>query len=137
MEDNDRDDGPSDFATKFMEASAENPNFTDMNVLRGCMANIIAGSDTTSATLNSVLFRIYSDPARLQRLRDEIDQFPKQGGNDGPITYKESLKMPYLQACIKEGLRIHPATGLPLFRVVPTDGATIAGVWFPAGVSLS
>ncbi|KAF7536409.1 hypothetical protein G7054_g4544 [Neopestalotiopsis clavispora] len=115
MEDNNRDDDPSDFATKFMEASAENPNFTDMNVLRGCMANIIVGSDTTSATLNSILCRIYSDPTRLQRLRNEIDHSP------GKV------------ACIKEGLRIHPATGLPLFRVVPTDGATIAGVWFPAG----
>ncbi|ETS79739.1 hypothetical protein PFICI_09592 [Pestalotiopsis fici W106-1] len=132
-QDSDRQDGPSDFATKFMEASAESSKFTDLNTLRGCMANIIAGSDTTSATLNSILFRIYGDSSCLQRLRDEIDQFPKQGGMTQPISYKESLQMPYLQACIKEGLRIHPATGLPLFRLVPPGGATIAGVNFPAG----
>ncbi|KAI4592526.1 hypothetical protein KJ359_011108 [Pestalotiopsis sp. 9143b] len=126
-------DGPSDFATKFIEANAENPKFTDLNVLRGCMANIVAGSDTTSATLNSILFRIFSDKDCLQRLRNEIDQFPKEGGTTQPITYKESLQMQYLQACIKEGLRIHPATGLPLFRVVPAGGASIAGVQFPPG----
>ena len=43
--------------------------------------------------------------------------------------------MPYLQACIKEGLRMHPATGLPLARVVPKGGATICGRYFPEDVS--
>lgn len=43
--------------------------------------------------------------------------------------------MPYLQACIKESLRLHPATGLPLARVVPEGGATISETFFPAGVS--
>lgn len=44
--------------------------------------------------------------------------------------------MPYLQACIQEGLRVHPATGLPLVRLVPEGGATISGRFFPPGVSL-
>jgi cytochrome P450 len=43
--------------------------------------------------------------------------------------------MPYLQAVIKEGLRLHPAGGLPLSRVVPKGGATIARHFFPEGVS--
>jgi cytochrome P450 len=33
--------------------------------------------------------------------------------------------MPYLQAVMKEALRMHPATGLPLERVVPAGGASI------------
>lgn len=43
--------------------------------------------------------------------------------------------MPYLQAVIREGLRIHPSTGLPLERVVPKGGAQIAETFFPEGVS--
>lgn len=44
--------------------------------------------------------------------------------------------MKYLQACIKEALRLHPATGLPLERVVPRGGVVLSGTYFPAGVCL-
>lgn len=44
--------------------------------------------------------------------------------------------MPYLQAVIKEALRLHPATGLPLWRVVPEGGAEISGQYFPAGTTV-
>ena len=57
------------------------------------------------------------------------------GQLSSPVTFQEAQKLPFLQACIKEGLRIHPVTGLPLARVVPDGGATIAGQFFPANVS--
>lgn len=41
--------------------------------------------------------------------------------------------MKYLQAVIKEGLRIHPAVGLLLERVVPQGGAEFGDVWLPEG----
>ncbi|KAJ4193595.1 hypothetical protein NW755_003589 [Fusarium falciforme] len=56
-----------------------------------------------------------------------------QLGDVDKIPFKDTQSMPYLQACIKESLRLHPATGLPLARVVPEGGATITGTFFPAG----
>ncbi|KAK5723190.1 hypothetical protein LTR17_013910 [Elasticomyces elasticus] len=44
--------------------------------------------------------------------------------------------MPYLQAVIKEALRVHPAVGQPLSRLVPPGGAEIAGRYFPADASV-
>ncbi|KAK1596878.1 uncharacterized protein LY79DRAFT_34385 [Colletotrichum navitas] len=44
--------------------------------------------------------------------------------------------MPFLQAVIKEALRIHLAFGVPIEWVAPEDGATIAGGFFPAGVRM-
>jgi cytochrome P450 len=41
--------------------------------------------------------------------------------------------MPYFQACVREALRMHPAVGQLLERVVPPEGATISGVFLPAG----
>jgi cytochrome P450 len=51
--------------------------------------------------------------------------------------FKEAQNLPYLQAVIKEALRLHPASGLPLGRVVPKGGAEIAGYYFPEQVSFS
>lgn len=48
-------------------------------------------------------------------------------------TFKDSQEMPYLQAVLKEALRLHPATGLPLWRVVPEGGVQIGDHWLPPG----
>lgn len=53
------------------------------------------------------------------------------------LTFNDTQKMPYLQAVIKEGIRLHPAAGLPLQRVVPKGGVKLAGQFFPEGVSFS
>lgn len=41
--------------------------------------------------------------------------------------------MPYLQACIKEALRVHAAVGLPLWRIVLEGGRQISERHFPQG----
>ncbi|KAK3112406.1 hypothetical protein LTR53_011353 [Teratosphaeriaceae sp. CCFEE 6253] len=53
-----------------------------------------------------------------------------------PVTFQQAQQMPYLQAVIKEALRVHPAVGQPLSRIVPPGGAEIAGRYFPAGSSI-
>jgi hypothetical protein len=50
-----------------------------------------------------------------------------------PITFDQGQRLTYIQACIKEGLRLHPAVGMLLERLVPNGGATFDGVFFPAG----
>jgi cytochrome P450 len=53
------------------------------------------------------------------------------GSISSPITDAESRKLPYLQAVIKEGLRIYPpVTGLFL-KEVPAGGDTINGLFIP------
>ncbi len=45
--------------------------------------------------------------------------------------------MPYLNACIKEALRIHPAVQFTLPRVVPPAGLQLHGHTFAPGVRYS
>lgn len=71
------------------------------------------------------------------QLRREIDIAIEERGSTDMLSFQEAQKLPYLQACIKEGLRVHPATGLPMVRVVPKGGAQIAGRYFPAKVGPS
>lgn len=44
--------------------------------------------------------------------------------------------MPYLEAVVKESLRLHSSVGLPMWRVVPEGGIEIAGQFLPAGTNV-
>ncbi|KAK2685269.1 hypothetical protein QWA68_015638 [Fusarium oxysporum] len=106
---------------------------TEEDVMRTCAINIVAGSDTTSISLTGVLWALLRNPEAMEKLRAEVDDKYLSGEIGDPISFADAQKMPYLQAVIREGLRLHPAGGLPLSRVVPKGGATIAGHFFPEG----
>lgn len=100
-------------------------------------SNIGAGSDTTAITLSALFYYINKNPSVLEKLRQEIEDGVKEGTISDPITFKESQNLVYLQAVIKETLRLHPAVGTILPRVVPKGGITLGGIFFPEGVSIS
>ena len=77
------------------------------------------------------------NPECLRKLRLEIETAEEEDRLSTPLTFKEGQALPYLQAAIKETLRLHPAVGQILARVVPEGGAELAGRFFPPGVSLS
>ena len=97
--------------------------------------NMAAGSDTTAISLSAILYYLLKNPRAFDTLRREIDTQQKEGTISQHVTFKESQDLPYLQAVLKEALRMHPATGLPLERIVPEGGAEICDRFFPAGVS--
>jgi len=99
---------------------------------------IIAGSDSTTTVLRSTLFLLVGHPTAYSKLRSEIDTAVRDGRASYPVmTYAEALKLPYLQACIWEGLRMYP----PLFglkaKLAPPGGETVKGIYFPAGVEVA
>ncbi|KAI6783632.1 cytochrome p450 oxidoreductase [Emericellopsis cladophorae] len=123
------------FLSKFLVKHAEDPEkFShQQHVVAACVSNVTAGSDTTAISLSAILYYLIKNPDCLLRLRVEIDEFQSRGQLSGYPSFKETQQMTYLQATIKEALRMHPATGLPLERVVPRDGIEIAGQYFPKG----
>ncbi|KXH69317.1 cytochrome P450 [Colletotrichum salicis] len=127
--------GTMDFLSKFLgKHSEDSSTFSQYHVLAGCVSNMVAGSDTTAISLSAILYQLLRNPKEMSKLQEEIDEFSsRRTGHPRRLNFQESLKLPYLQAVIKEALRLHPATGLPLERVVPEGGATIAGRFFPAG----
>lgn len=136
--DNDRDKGEGglndDFLSKVLALHRAAPDrFSMDDVISTCTSNVGAGSDTTGSSLSSILYYLVRNPLTLRRLQAEIEGETQRGTVSSPITFQEAQAMPYLQAVIKESLRLHPATGLPLARVVPAAGAVIAGTWFPGG----
>ncbi|KAJ5523622.1 hypothetical protein N7513_013166 [Penicillium frequentans] len=123
------------FLTRLLKMHSDNPSkLTKADIFTTCITNIGAGSDTTSVSLTSVMYHLMANPSKYETLCAEIHEADKQGNLSSPyISFQEAQKLPYLQACIKEALRMHPATGLPLARVVPEGGTTLCGRFFPAG----
>ncbi|KAI3323954.1 cytochrome P450 [Xylariaceae sp. AK1471] len=126
--------GPEPFVSKFLGKHVQDPEkFTYPHMLGGCVGNMAAGSDTTAISLSAILYYLLKNSQALEELRKEITEFQDRGLLSDSFGFKVTQQMPYLQAVFKEALRIHPATGLPLERVVPEGGATIGGFFFPAG----
>ena len=92
-----------------------------------------AGADTTAIALRSVFYHLMRNPSAYTRLLREIDTASADGSLSDPVTYSEAVKLPYLNAVIKEAMRLHPSVGLHMPRTVPAGGATISGLFFPPG----
>ncbi|RAL09965.1 cytochrome P450 [Aspergillus homomorphus CBS 101889] len=73
-------------------------------------------------------------PRSLEKVRQELDSSILASSD--AIKLADVQKLPYFQAAIKEALRMHPATGLPLWRTVPRGGMTIGGRYFAEGTNL-
>ena len=117
-----------DFLTKIMRMKDDDKRgVTDYDVTALCLSNIIAGSDTTGTSLSGILYHLIRTPRAMKKLREELATVPTN------VSFAVAQEMKYLQACIKEGLRLHVAVGLPLFREVVGNGAEISGQSFPPG----
>lgn len=124
----------NDFLSKLMDLGKAG-KIGEMDVITSLGANIAAGSDTTTISLSIVLYFLANHHQKAVSLRADISAFEQAETVSSPVTFQEAQMMPYLQAVLKEALRIHPATGMILARTVPSQGAMIHGTFFPGGVS--
>ncbi|KAI0169008.1 cytochrome P450 [Hypoxylon sp. FL1284] len=127
-----------DLLSKFLAAQDSRPDFmSDTLVQTMAVSMAFAGSETTAISLASVFYYLLRNPSALKKLLKEIDEAASSGlfsdYDTGLVTWTESQKLPYLDACIKEAFRLHPAAGLPLERIVPEPGAEIAGRYVKGG----
>lgn len=100
------------------------------------LVNIIAGSDTTATAIRTTMLYLMSSPQVYQKLAHEIRVAAAEGRLSNPITDEEARGLPYLQAVIKEGLRVFPpVTGL-MPTMVPPGGDVIRGIHMPEGTEI-
>ena len=113
-----------------------NPDsFRNEDVFYHMSMNVLAGGETTAVSMANIVYYLIKNPRVLVKLRAELEDALKQREEPSSrISVKEAQNVPYLQAVIKESLRILP-NGLHFPRVVPEGGLTLAGQFFPEGVS--
>ena len=123
-----------DLLSRLFEVNKEKPNeMNDNAVLSMATSNVFAGSDTTAISLRSIIYYLLKNPQCKKKFISEIDERKRGGKLSDPVKLEEANEMPYLQACMYEALRLHPAVGMSLPRVVPADGIEIDGKFLPAG----
>ncbi|KDP26153.1 hypothetical protein JCGZ_22834 [Jatropha curcas] len=72
-----------------------------------------AGSETTSSTMEWVMAELFSNPEALRKVKDELDAVV---GENRKVEESDIDKLPYLQAVIKETVRLHPVIPLLIPR---------------------
>lgn len=90
------------------------------------------GHDTTAAALNWSLFLLGSHPEVQKKVQKELDD--TFGQSDRPVTMDDMKKLRYLEAVVKEALRLFPS--VPFFARTVTEDCNIRGYAIPKGVNI-
>ncbi|KAL5346665.1 hypothetical protein ACLOAV_008372 [Pseudogymnoascus australis] len=94
-----------DFLQCFLETKTAHPD-------------IIGAAHSTAISLKAVTYYVHKNPRVLRKLQYELDEAKLEL----PVSYTAAQQLPYLNAVIKESLRMHPGIGLVMERVVPEGG---------------
>ncbi|KAL8837676.1 MAG: hypothetical protein Q9170_002437, partial [Blastenia crenularia] len=130
-------DGTVDFLDIFLDAAKsddEPSGYGFTSLIDWTLVNVMAGADTTAIGLRAVLWFLLKSPPKKGRLLQEIEN----AGFSVPVSWKQSQQLPYLNACVKEALRLCPGIGLGLERKVPQAGLEMPdGYMLPEGTNVS
>ncbi|KAK2044941.1 pisatin demethylase [Colletotrichum somersetense] len=96
---------------------------------------IIAGSDTVATTIRAIVLFVITNPRVHARLVAEISS-ATSSAHHPLITDAEARNLPYLQAVIKEGLRIFPPVAGIMPKEVPPAGDMWKGQFIPGGTRI-
>ncbi|KAJ4772014.1 Cytochrome P450 [Rhynchospora pubera] len=94
---------------------------------------IFRGTDTTALLTEWAMAELILHPTVQSKLRAEIDSVV---GSTGSINDADVAQMPYLQAVVKETLRVHPPGPLLSWARLSTDDIQLSnGMVVPAGTT--
>ncbi|OBT64722.1 hypothetical protein VE03_05892 [Pseudogymnoascus sp. 23342-1-I1] len=105
----------------------------EREVMNNILIFFIGAVDTNSTALRAIFYYLVKTPRTYATLVKELEDADAKGLLFDVLSFQQGQKLPYLQACIKEALRMHPSVGFPFDRVVPKGGAVLNGKFVPEG----
>lgn len=107
----------------------EKPAFSEMYLRRMAITNFGAGHETMASTLTSIMAILGSNDVQTQLSKEILS-------TADILTYNDTLRLPVLQASIKESRRLYPVISMSLPRTVPSSGLNLHGQFFPPGTTV-
>ncbi|KAB8228368.1 bifunctional cytochrome P450/NADPH--P450 reductase [Aspergillus alliaceus] len=91
-------------------------HLSDDSIVNNMITFLIAGHETTSATLSFLFYYLLNNPHAYQRAQEEVEMVIGQR----KITVDDLSKMPYIAASLRETLRLQSPVPLIAFHSHPT-----------------
>ncbi|CAN1174491.1 Cytochrome P450 76C4 [Linum perenne] len=105
----------------------------DLHLIKYLFLDVfVAGTDTSSATLEWAMAELLRNPKTFAKAREELDQIVGKGNH---LQESDITQLPYLQAILKETFRLYPAAPLLLPRKAGSD-VEICGFTVPKGAQI-
>lgn len=121
-----------DFIWYILKQREKKNEVSDDEVIMNAALFIVAGSETTATELCGLTNYLLRNPHYLKKLTDEIRGAIK---SEADLNMDILGSLPFMNACIEEGLRIFPPVPIGLLRTVPKGGSIIDGHMVPGNVS--
>ncbi|KAK8451261.1 hypothetical protein SEVIR_6G183100v4 [Setaria viridis] len=90
----------------------------------------VAGSDTIAITVEWAMAELLRNPSIMAKVRMELDGVL---GDKETVQEPDVASLPYLQAVVKEAMRLHPVAPILLPHQAVEDGVEIGGYMVPKG----
>eukprot|EP00854_Cymbomonas_tetramitiformis_P023708 gene23708-28733_t len=84
---------------------------TEQQVCDNMKTFLFAGHDTTASALTWGVYLLAKDPRLAERLHRDVCEGRLRTGDNADITYVQLQQMPFLDAFVKELLRMYPSAG--------------------------
>lgn len=126
------DDGSGDFVDVLLDLEKEN-RLTDSDMIAVLWEMIFRGTDTVAILLEWILARMVLHPDIQAKAQSEIDSV--MGTTSRAVTDADLPNLPYLQAIVKETLRMHPPGPLLSWARLAILDTHVGQHFIPAGTT--
>ncbi|XP_051130110.1 geraniol 8-hydroxylase-like [Andrographis paniculata] len=128
------EEGKKDFLQILLELKEKEKDSISDTQLKGLMLDIVAGgTDTTATTMEWALAELMNNPMVMEKAQKELSEVV---GLDNIVEEHHLPKLKYLNAVLKETLRIHPTVPLLVPRS-PSQSSVVGGYTIPKNAMVS
>ncbi|OLN93217.1 Bifunctional P-450:NADPH-P450 reductase 5 [Colletotrichum chlorophyti] len=101
--------------------SVTGQKLSDESILDNLITFLIAGHETTSGLLSFAFYYLMTYPKVYEKAKQEIDEVCGRG----PIRYEHLSKLSYIEAVLRETLRLQPT--IPVFNIAGKKNEILGG----------